>query len=241
MKLFVAATALAAASCINAQQEFCGRNDLQVVGDYTVYNNLWGEDNDKTGGQCTTVDSHSGSEIAWHTSFNWAGDNWQVKSYANAALKFDPVQISNVTSIPTTMEYTYKYDGNIITNVAYDLFTSPRIGGETAYELMVWLAALGGAWPLTSTGQPIKTVTLGGVDFNLYQGWNNKTKVFTYVAKNMATSFSADLKQFFDELPADNTIETTQYLTHVQAGTEPFQGKNATLTVSKYSAAVHTV
>ncbi|KAI9981820.1 hypothetical protein PInf_009599 [Phytophthora infestans] len=207
---------------------------VKLEADYTVYNNLWGQDSDKTGGQCATVDRSSGSDIAWQTSFNWAGDNWQVKSYANAALKFDPVQISNVTSIPTTMEYTYKYDGNIITNVAYDLFTSPSIGGETAYELMVWLAALGGAWPLTTTGQPIKSVTLGGVEFNLYQGWNNKTK-------NMATSFTADLKQFFDELPADNTIETTQYLTHVQAGTEPFQGKNASMTVTKYSAAVHTV
>ncbi|KAG6583020.1 cell 12A endoglucanase [Phytophthora cinnamomi] len=240
MKLSSAVLALtAAASAVNAQ-EFCGRNDLKVVSDYTVYNNLWGEDNDPQGGQCTTVDGSSGSEISWHTHFNWAGDNWQVKSYANAALKFDPVQVANVKSIPTTMSYNYTYDGNIITNVAYDLFTSPTIGGDTAYELMVWLAALGGAWPLTVTGQPIKSVNLGGVDFNLYQGWNNKTKVFTYVAKQTTYTFSADLRQFFDELPADNTIETTQYLTHVQAGTEPFQGKNATFTVYKYSAAVNT-
>ncbi|KAH7489062.1 hypothetical protein KRP22_012260 [Phytophthora ramorum] len=241
MKLSLAAIALATAASTANAQEFCGRNDLKVVGDYTVYNNLWGEDNDPKGNQCTTVDSTtSGSDIAWHTSFNWAGDNWQVKSYANAALKFDPVQISNVTSIPTTMEYTYKYDGNIITNVAYDLFTSATAGGDVQYELMVWLAALGGAWPLTSTGQPIKSVTLGGVAFNLYQGWNNKTKVFTYVAKQTTNTFTADLRDFFTELPADNTIETTQYLTHVQAGTEPFQGQNATMTVTKYSAAVKT-
>ncbi|KAE8984352.1 hypothetical protein PR003_g20501 [Phytophthora rubi] len=241
MKFLLPATvAVAALASSVSAQKFCGRDDNKVVGDYTVYNNLWGEDNDRSGGQCTTVDGSSGSEISWQTSFNWAGDNWQVKSYANAALKFDPVQVANVKSIPTTMSYNYTYDGNIITNVAYDLFTTPTIGGETAYELMVWLAALGGAWPLTSTGQPIKVVNLGGVDFNLYQGWNNKTKVFTYVAKQTTYSFSADLKQFFDELPADNTIETTQYLTHVQAGTEPFQGKNATFTVHKYSAAVHT-
>ncbi|EEY60818.1 endoglucanase, putative [Phytophthora infestans T30-4] len=198
LPLVIAATAATVAAFpAFAKDEFCGQYDSIQAGDYIVHNNLWGQDNDKAGGQCTGLDSIDGSTIAWHMSFpSWVGDNWQVKSYANAALKFNLVQLSSVKSIPTTMEYTYKYDGNIITNVAYDLFTSPSIGGETAYELMVWLAALGGAWPLTTTGQPIKSVKLGGVDFNLYQGWNNKTKVFTY--------------QFFDELPADNTIETTQ-------------------------------
>ncbi|KAG3009391.1 hypothetical protein PC121_g9907 [Phytophthora cactorum] len=153
-------TALAFASAANAQ-EFCCRNDQS-----------------------------SGSTISWHTGFNWAGDNWQVKSYANAALTFTPKQVSAISSIPTTMHYTYTYDGNIIANVAYDMFTSSSANGAVEYELMVWLAALGGAWPLTSSGKPISSVTVGGVDFNLYQGMNKNVKVFTYVAKQQATSFS---------------------------------------------------
>ncbi|KAE9067719.1 hypothetical protein PF007_g27964, partial [Phytophthora fragariae] len=92
MKFLLPATvAVAALASSVSAQKFCGRDDNKVVGDYTVYNNLWGEDNDRSGGQCTTVDGSSGSEISWQTSFNWAGDSWQVKSYANAALKFDPV------------------------------------------------------------------------------------------------------------------------------------------------------
>ncbi|GMF28454.1 unnamed protein product [Phytophthora lilii] len=237
MKL--SAAALVAASAVVAEKEFCGQWNSTQTENYTIYNNLWGAHDDPTGGQCTGFDSVDGSTIAWHTSFNWNGTFWQVKSFANAALKFDPVQLANVTSIPSTIEYDYKYDGKIITNVAYDLFTSATPGGNVEYELMVWLAALGGAWPLTTTGKPVKSVSVGNVDFNLYQGKNGNTTVFSYVAVNTTTSFSADFKQFFDQLPEDSAIAPTQYLTHVQAGTEPFQGQNATLTVSKYSAAVN--
>ncbi|EGZ11356.1 hypothetical protein PHYSODRAFT_260815, partial [Phytophthora sojae] len=97
----------------------------KAAGIYTVYNSLWGEeDNDPTGGQCTAVTGSTSSSVLWHTSYNWAGDNWQVKS-------------SLRSSRSTIMKYSYAYDGNIIANVAYGMFTS-----------MVWLAALGGAWPL---------------------------------------------------------------------------------------------
>ncbi|OWZ08809.1 Cell 12A endoglucanase [Phytophthora megakarya] len=240
MKLSIAIAAVAvAAAPVVAEKEFCGQWNSTQTDDYIIYNNLWGANDDPKGGQCTGLDSVDGSTIAWHTSFNWAGTSWQVKSFANAALKFEPVQLSNVKSIPSTIEYDYKYDGKIITNVAYDLFTSATANGTVEYELMVWLAALGGAWPLTTTGKPVKEVKVGNVDFNLYQGKNGNTTVFSYVAVNTTTSFSADFKRFFDELPANNTIAPTQYLTHVQAGTEPFQGQNATLTVSKYSAAVN--
>ncbi|KAG7397651.1 hypothetical protein PHYBOEH_000410 [Phytophthora boehmeriae] len=240
MKFLLTAAAIAAASTSATAQEFCGQYDSKVVGDYTVYNNLWGMSNDPNGKQCTSVASGSSSAISWQTNFNWAGDTWQVKSFANAALKFNPVQLSEVTSIPTTMNYKFTYDGKIIANVAYDLFTSSTAGGDVEYELMVWLSALGGAWPLSSSGKSIKTVTAGGVTFDLYQGVNGKTKVFSYVAKETTSSFTADLKQFFDYLPTDNTIAPTQYLTKVQAGTEPFIGTNAKLDVSTYSVAVQT-
>ncbi|GMF23100.1 unnamed protein product [Phytophthora fragariaefolia] len=240
MKFLLPATVVVAAlaSSVNAQQ-FCGRDESKVVGPYTVYNNLWAEDNDPKGGQCTEVTGSTSSSVSWKTSFNWAGDSWQVKSFANAALKFSPKQVSAIKSIPTNIAYKYTYDGNIIANVAYDLFTSSTETGDVEYELMVWLSALGGAWPLTDSGKPIKTVTAGGVEFDLYQGFNKKVKVFSYVAKKSATSFNGDLKYFFDQLPADNTLPQTQFLQKVEAGTEPFQGKNATLVVSGYSAKVN--
>ncbi|KUF83006.1 xyloglucan-specific endo-beta-1 [Phytophthora nicotianae] len=108
------------------------------------------------------------------------------------------------------------------------------------YEVMVWLQAIGGAGPLSNTGKPIKEVNVGGVDFSLYHGKNGNMTVYSFVAANTTNSFSTDFKQFFDELPANNSIAPEQYLINVQAGTEPFVG-NGKLTVSKYSAAVHTV
>ncbi|KAG1695097.1 hypothetical protein DVH05_020739 [Phytophthora capsici] len=240
MKFLIPATlAVAALVSSTEAQQYCGRDDFKVVGDYTVYNNLWGEDNDKTGGQCTEVTGSSGSSVSWKTKFNWAGDNWQVKSYANAALKFTPKQVSAISSIPTSIDYTYTFDGHIIANVAYDLFTSSSANGEIEYELMVWLAALGGPWPLTDSGKPIKTVKIGGVEFDLFQGMNKKVKVFSYVAKKTAYKFSADLKKFFNELPANNTLPQEQFLVKLEAGTEPFQGKNGEMIVKSYSSKVN--
>ncbi|KAL4151048.1 hypothetical protein PRNP1_010434 [Phytophthora ramorum] len=239
MKFLVPATlALAAVASTASAQEYCGRDDNKVVGPYTVYNNLWAEDNDPKGKQCTEVTGSTSSSVSWQTSFNWAGDSWQVKSFANAALKFSPKQVSAITSMPTSIKYAYTYDGKIIANVAYDLFTSSSEGGSVEYELMVWLSALGGAWPLTETGKPIKSLKMGGVDFDLYQGMNKNVKVFSYVAKKTATSFTGDLKQFFDQLPSDNTIPATQFLQKIEAGTEPFQGTNAKLVVTNYSVQI---
>ncbi|GMF13745.1 unnamed protein product [Phytophthora lilii] len=192
------------------------------------------------GTQCTGLDSVDGSTIAWHTSFSWNGGSpTQVKSFPNAALHFKNVQLANVESIPSTFEYEFEYNGKVVANVAYDLFTTSKRGGDAEYEIMIWLAAHGGAGPISSTGSAILNTTIADIDFSVYHGKNGNMTVYAYVAAKPTTSFSADLKQFIDELPAKHTISPKQYLTHVQAGTEPFRG-NATLTVSKYSAPVNT-
>ncbi|KAG6583200.1 putative hydrolase [Phytophthora cinnamomi] len=151
----------------------------------------------------------------------------------------DHLPISDVTSIPSTIQFKYDYDGGLIANVAYDLFTSSTADGDAEYEIMVWLATIGGAGPLSNTGSAVAQVAVGGVDFELYHGKNGNITVYSFVAPTIVNSYSTDLKQFFDNLPANLTIAPTQYLINVQAGTEPFVG-NGTLTVSKYSAAVKT-
>ncbi|OWZ08810.1 Cell 12A endoglucanase [Phytophthora megakarya] len=243
MKLFsiaaVVAVATGATSAV-AEKPFCGQWNLTETDDYTLYNNLWGQSNDTKGTQCTGLDSVKGSHIAWHTSYNWKGSKFQVKSFANAALKFDKVQLSKVKSIPSIIRYKIKSTGKVVANVAYDLFTTSTPDGDAEYEVMVWLAALGGAGPISATGKPIKKVNVGGVNFNLFHGKNGNMTVYSYVALKQTNSFKADFKQFFHKLPTNLAIAPTQYLTHVQAGTEPFIG-NATMTVSKYTAAVHTV
>jgi xyloglucan-specific endo-beta-1,4-glucanase len=198
---------------------------------------MWGLTDDPKGTQCTEVTKSSGKTIAWVTNFNWGGSRYQVKSFANAALSFAPVQMSKVKSMPTALEYKYQSDGSTITNVAYDMFLSSTQDGKYEYELMVWLTVLGGAAPLSRTYDPMvpikSNVVVDNVTFNLYEGMNGKVTVYTYVATKNTNSFKADLKNFVKNLPNPKVLDN-QYLLKAETGTEPFQGKG-TFTVSAYS------
>lgn len=239
MKAVFTLLASAAAVSAVAADDFCGQWDSYTSDTYTVYNNLWGESYATSGSQCTGVDTDEGSTIGWHTSFSWSGGSSSVKSYANAALVFDAKQVSSISSIPTTIEYSYTYDGTLVADVAYDLFTSSTADGSNEYEIMIWLAALGGAGPISSTGSAVATTTIAGVSFSLYSGPNGDTTVYSFVAESETTSFSGDLMDFFNYLSSNQGFPTSQYLTTVEAGTEPFTGTNAVLTVSSYSVAVN--
>ncbi|KAH7460391.1 Inactive glycoside hydrolase xlp1 [Phytophthora ramorum] len=219
--------------------DFCSQWRLSKAGNYIIYNNLWNKNSATSGSQCTGVDKVSGSTVAWHTSYSWAGAPTEVKSYSNAALVFSKKQIKSIKSIPTTIEYSYSYSGTLIADVSYDLFTSSSATGSNEYEIMIWLAAYGGAGPISSTGKAIATVTIGSNSFKLYKGPNGSTTVFSFVATKTITSFSADLLSFFTYLVNSQGFPSSQYLTTLEAGTEPFTGSNAKMTVSSYSAAVN--
>lgn len=65
----------------------------------------------------------------------------------------------------------------------------------------------GGIWPITesSTGDPVTTVDLAGHSWDLYTGWNGDMRVYSFLPENdeMISSFSADVKVFFDYLEAE--------------------------------------
>lgn len=124
---------------------------------------------------------------------------------------------------------------NIIADVAYDMFTSSSTGGSAEYEVMIWLAALGGAGPITSTGSPVASVTIENVAWNLYDGYNGAMHVFSFVAPKQVTKFNGDLAAFFKYLISSQGMPSSQYLQSVGAGTEPFTGSNAVFDVSTFS------
>jgi xyloglucan-specific endo-beta-1,4-glucanase len=154
-------------------------------------------------------------------SWSWSGGSNQVKSYANIVTKITSKQLSAIKTIPSTWAWSYT-GSNIVADVSYDLFTSATAGGSNAYEIMIWLAALGGAGPISSTGSPVATVTLAGNSFKLYKGPNGSTTVFSFVAVNQVTNFNGDIKTFLQYLITNQGLPSTQYLTSVGAGTEPF-------------------
>ncbi|KAL2825257.1 concanavalin A-like lectin/glucanase domain-containing protein [Aspergillus pseudoustus] len=233
----LASAASIASGTLNRRADFCGQWDTTTSGDFILYNNLWGEDNADSGSQCTGLDSGSGNTIAWHTSWSWSGGEYNVKSFANAAYQFTATQLSALSSVPTTWNWQYT-GSDIVANVAYDLFTSSSSGGDAEYEIMIWLAALGGAGPISSTGSSIASVTLGGVSWNLWYGYNGNMQVYSFVASSTTESFSADLVDFISYLESSQGLSSSQYLTHVQAGTEPFVGSDASFVTSSYSVSV---
>ncbi|KAL3454505.1 concanavalin A-like lectin/glucanase domain-containing protein [Aspergillus insuetus] len=234
----LASAASITSGALNRRADFCGQWDTVTSGDFILYNNLWGQDNADSGSQCTGLDSGSGNSIAWHTSWSWSGGEYNVKSFANAAYQFTATQLSALSSIPTTWEWQYTTGSGVVANVAYDLFTTSSPGGSSEYEIMIWLAALGGAGPISSTGSSIASVTLGGVSWNLWYGWNGNMQVYSFVASSTTESFSADLVDFISYLENSQGLSSSQYLTHVQAGTEPFVGSNANFVTSAYSVSV---
>ncbi|KAL7268121.1 hypothetical protein RUND412_009269 [Rhizina undulata] len=237
MKLSVVLAGLLSASTALAT-DFCGQWDTTTTSNgYIIYNNLWGEAEATSGSQCTGLDSVSGTKVAWHTSWTWAGGSSDVKSYANADLVFTPQKLSAISTIESTMIYSYT-GTSIVADVAYDLFLASTSGGTSEYEIMIWLAALGGAGPISSTGSTVATPTIAGYSWKLYFGYNGSTKVYSFVASSQITSFTADIKLFLTYLVNNYSVSTSQYLNTLQAGTEPFTGTSAVLTVSEFSAVI---
>lgn len=112
--------------------------DTLILYSSISYQDLWGEAAATSGSQCTQVDSISGSTLAWETSWSWAGGSSSVKSFANAGLNFTPKQLSAISSIPVTWDWTYT-GSSIVADVAFDLFTSSTSSGSSEYEIMVWV------------------------------------------------------------------------------------------------------
>ncbi|GMF65854.1 unnamed protein product [Phytophthora lilii] len=241
MKVFFAAAMSAVAMSAAYAADFCDQWGQTKSGNYIIYNNLWGSSAATSGGkQCTGLDSGSGDTVAWHTNWSWQGGDKSVKSFANAALEFDPVPLTEVKSIPSTMSYTVKYSGNVVADVAYDLFTSSTAKGEKEFEIMIWLAAIGGAGPISSTGKAIDTTTIAGTEWSVYSGPNGQMMVYSFVASKQVENFEGDLMEFFNYLVKSQKFKTSQYLIKVECGTEPFVGNDVTMTVSKYSVVVNT-
>ncbi|KAJ9138673.1 hypothetical protein NKR23_g8316 [Pleurostoma richardsiae] len=213
-----------------------GTGGVAYVGKYAVYQNLWGASTGN-GSQATTADGMAGSELVWHTSWSWAGNASSVKSYANAEVDFTPRQLSDLAGVPTTWSWAYAGDG-LVANVAYDMFTGASAGGGEQYEVMVWLDAVGGAYPISTSKSVVATATIGGAAYDLYQGAHSGNTVYTFVAQSTMQDYSTDLLDFLTYLVDNQGLPSSQYLLSVGAGTEAFIGSNAVFTTSAYTCSV---
>ncbi|KAI9650579.1 hypothetical protein NHQ30_000597 [Ciborinia camelliae] len=226
---------------VERSTQICGQYDSITTGTYVLYQNTWNKAVATSGSQCSTFDSLSGTTIAWHTSWSWAGASTQVKSYANIALASvakTGVQVSSISTIPAVWKWSYS-GSSIVADVSWDIFTAATAGGTNEYEIMIWLAALGGALPIGYESGALATATIAGHSFKLYSGPNGDTTVYSFVATSSVTSFSGDVKLFLTYLTTNQGWSASQYINVLEAGTEPFTGTGANYTVSAYSVAIN--
>ena len=232
MKISLSLLTLIVPGVLGQTKALCDLYAYYSTNGYEVLNNLWGKDAATSGSQCTYYNGASGSGIAWSTAWSWQGGQNNVKSYAYAGRQFDRKLVSDIRSLPTTVEWTYNTT-DIRANVAYDLFTSTNRTHENSsgdYELMIWyvpftfirkqgltisrLNRYGGVWPITASGQPIARVDLAGQSWDLYTGFNGAMRVFSFLAVNgPVNKFSADVKDFFKYLSQNQGFPaSSQYL-----------------------------
>ena len=162
----------------------------------------------------------------------------QVKSYANAQIQGGGKALSAIKTMPSKWAWT-NTGSDIVADIAYDIFTGKAATGTADYEIMIWVAALGGAGPISSTGSKLTTVTLAGNSWDLYKGPNGDTTVFSFVAPSQVDNFNGDLMDFMNYLVQNQGLSNSQILQTINAGTEPFSGSNVKFSTSNYEISVN--
>ena len=130
----------------------------------------------------------------------------------------------------------------MVCDVAYDMFLGWNPTGSNSYEIMVWLAEIGGAGPISSTGYtPSASMNIGGLNWNLFIGPNGDTTVYSFVVSgDYDTTFSGDLYPFIQYLEQHEGLSNSLYLQSCTGGTEPFTGTDATFWTGSFGLSINT-
>ena len=213
-----------------------------IMGKYWLNNNLWGQDSG-TGSQCISDTFQSGQTVGWNTTWNWSGQQNQVKSFDSNVLGWHwgwktsgtelPVQLSANRDVFTDWRYRVSASGTF--NVAYDLWLhdipNPDWPNNPTDEVMIWLYRAGGAGPL---GTFQGTVNIAGTNWDLYRGnigWN----VFSFIRQSNTTAATLHMQDFLNNLVSRGWMSNTKYLSSIQSGTEVFTGSGR-LDTDSYTA-----
>ncbi|EIM84174.1 uncharacterized protein STEHIDRAFT_159380 [Stereum hirsutum FP-91666 SS1] len=225
---------------------YCGQWGTISTGiEYSILLDQWGASGASSGESCAYINSVSSESVAWVNSFTWTGGTG-VKSFTDIQLN-DGVnqQLSAISSMPTTWDWSLSTEDGIVADIAYDMFISDTSEGSATNEIMIWMANVN-AGPISATygsdGQPTpiaSSIYIASQTWNLYQGSNGANNVFSFLpTSGEFTSFSGDLMDFYTYLIDNEGLATSQYLTTVQAGVEATSG-TVTLTTSSFSVAIN--
>ena len=236
----LAAAALAApvvgATPARADTLICDQfGSTTIQGKYTVMNNRWGS----TAEQCINV-TGTGFRIASQKGSTSGGAPLSYPAIY-VGCHYDgcspgtnlPRRLSQIGSAPSSISYTY-VGGTF--DAAYDIWMdpTPKTTGVNQMELMIWFNHQGGVQPV---GSPVGNTTVGGKTWQVWQGNNGGNDVVSYVAPSAIPSWSFDVMDFVRDVDNRTRVDSSWYLTSIQAGFEPWQGGEG-LTVNSFSADV---
>jgi hypothetical protein len=208
-------------------------------GVYVVANNVWGADTPQcvsnSGGRSDTgflvdpADHVNSTGPAGYPSI-YRGC---VYGYCTAGSPF-PRRVDQLGTVTSSWNTSGPYDrANSQYNTSYDLWFDPvagQTGRNTGAELMVWLNRTSWVQPI---GSPVRTVTVAGASWEVWQGTLDGLPVISYVRVQQTTSVSnLPLHSFVADATAAGVVQPTWYLTSVQAGFEPWTGGAGLRTVS---------
>lgn len=198
------------------------------------------------GEQCTTVDFANDDSVGFHTHIDLVGtsaqetDTNQYETFDIAEPKIDAKLISDIKTIPATLDHSYNTTGQLVSNVAIGLNVGTLDVSVSDTEIDVWTAVYGDCKPTSTTGKPINAQVLlvDDVEFDLYEGDASDHKVYSFVPKTSIDNFNGDLKLFLDKVLELNVVSSDQYLQKVQCSTQVAVGVSADLTVGTFSVKV---
>jgi hypothetical protein len=246
---------------VNPDGDFA-RAKVTVGGEnYIIQNNNWGNPSGTDlilsyVNNSFKITSGSGSGASAPASFPsiYIGNNGNTANgvYSTKTTDNLPVQISAITSLPST----FRYSGSTASyNAAYDIWFANSIP-TTEYKdgidgfVMIWLRDPTGKQPIGTVAE--SNVNVAGRNWNVWvgprgdgpEGYNDAPVVsFVNTSEDndsMAQSFKdVDLKAFFTAA-AKHGIGSSMYLTDVFAGFEIWQGgAGGNLGVDEFKAVVN--
>lgn len=207
-------------------QQVCDKfGSTEIAGGaFMVQNNEWGADD----GQCITattqgftVDSGDHSKNDAPASYPsimsgcWMGTCTEGTTLPRRISDLGPISSSIAGEIPTGTK----------SNLAYDIWadsTPKKNGHNDAVELMIWLKETGGIKPI---GQQTGTATIGGATWDVWKGENGGVNVISYVRQGYVDAADdLPLTDFVNDAVAQGSVKSTDFLTNIQAGFEPWTG-----------------
>lgn len=232
------APAIGTAPAAHADTLICDQyGSTTIGGKYVVMNNRWGSNAQ----QCVNV-TGSGFRIQTQQGSTSGGAPLSYPAvylgchYGNCSPGTNlPRQLSRIGNASSSISYTYVAGSTF--NASYDIWLdpTPKTTGVNQVELMIWFTRQGGVQPI---GSPVGTTSVGGRNWEVWQGNNGGNDVVSYVAQSALTGWSFNVLDFVNDVDARTRVDRSWYLTSIQAGFEPWSG-GVGLAVNSFSATVN--